>query len=78
MVQDQQENRQTAPVFPYNPRYFHNPELLREDMEQFHAQRKHAQTGRGIRKLLFAVLFLLFANLSIAVWYFLRFRGILP
>lgn len=63
---------------PSQVRYFHNPELLREEMAQFQDQCRRQQVARTTRKLLITVLLLFFANLAVLAWYLLRYQGLLP
>ena len=63
---------------PWETRYVHNPELYQEELEQFCRQNRNQRKSRTVRKLLLAVLFLILANLCVAAWFYLKYKGILP
>ena len=73
-----QEDPPEDSVSPWETRYVHNPELYQEELEQFHNQNRSKRKSRSIRKLLVAVLFLILANLCVAAWFYLKYKGILP
>ena len=71
----QTEEQETETAFP--SRYVHNPGLYQEELAQFQDQFCRKRAARGIRKLLWTLLFLILANLCAAAWFYLRYKGIL-
>ena len=73
-----QEETPEDSVSPWETRYVHNPQLYQEELEQFYTQNRNRRKARTPRKLLLAVLFLILANLCVAAWFYLKYKGILP